>query len=93
MTFYGQRSAATHPNTFPSTPRNGSFSPLVGFSHEDAYTMWDAGMLASKGIRAVAETGELFILQTNLRVLTFYTNSPGGNRGGRKDRYEYFQIN
>ena len=31
--------------------------------------------------------------KTNLRVLTFYTNSPGENRGERKDRYEYFQIN
>ena len=63
LSFYGNWTAATHPNAFPSTPINGFFSPLVGASHEDAYTMWDAGMLASAGIKAVAETGELFILQ------------------------------
>ena len=61
VSFYGHWSAATHPNTFPSTPTNGFFSPLVGASHEDAYTMWDAGMLASAGIKAIAETGELFM--------------------------------
>ena len=63
LSFYGNWSAATHPSTFPSTPTNGFFSPLVGASQEDTYTMWDAGMLASAGIKAVAETGELFILQ------------------------------
>lgn len=56
LSFYGNWSATTHPNAFPSTPK-GFFSPLIGASHEDVYTMWDAGMLASEGIKAVAETG------------------------------------
>ena len=52
----------THPNAFPSA---GHFSPLIGCSHENAYTMWEAGTYASVGVKNVAETGELL---SSLRV-------------------------
>ena len=50
LSFYGRWSAATHPNNFPGTPTHGRLFAFRRF-------------LASAGIKAVAETGELFILQ------------------------------
>ena len=55
LAFYGMWSSATHQNAFPA---NGHFSPLIGCSHEDAYTMWAPGMRASEGVKNVAETGK-----------------------------------
>ena len=57
LSFYGTWSNLTHPNAFPV---QGHFSPLIGCSHEDSYTMWDAGMKATPGVKDVAEIGESF---------------------------------
>ena len=58
LTFYGKWSNMTHPNAFPFTPKIGHFSPLVGASHESAYTLWMPGMNASEGVKNVAESGK-----------------------------------
>ena len=60
VSFWGKWSNMTHPNAFPEM---GVFSPWVGASHSMYYTMWDAGMPASKGVEDVAETGELLSLR------------------------------
>ena len=49
----------THPNAIPMTG-SPMFSPWVGCSHSSGYSMWKPGMMASKGVQQVAETGELF---------------------------------
>ena len=48
----------THPNAFPFSPAIGHFSPLVGASHEAAYSLWMSGMKASEGVKNVAESGK-----------------------------------
>ena len=50
----------THPNAIPMTG-SPMFSPWVGCSHSSGYSMWKPGMMASKGVQQVAETGELFL--------------------------------
>ena len=58
LTFYGLWSNMTHPNAFPFSPAIGHFSPLVGASHEAAYSLWMSGMKASEGVKNVAESGK-----------------------------------
>ena len=58
LSFYGMWSNRTHPNAFPP---GGVFSPLVGCSHNKYYYMWTPGMMASDGVKNVAETGEFSI--------------------------------
>ena len=60
ISFWPMWSNDTHPNAFPNM---GVFSPWVGASHNMYYVMWDAGMLASKGVEDVAESGELISLR------------------------------
>lgn len=60
MSFYGKWSSMTHTNAFPTSP-DGHFSPLIGCSHEDKYTMWEDGVKASTGVKDVAETGTFSI--------------------------------
>ena len=58
LSFWSMWSNDTHPNAFPDM---GKFSNWVGASHNMYYTIWDAGILATKGVEDVAETGELII--------------------------------
>lgn len=58
LSFYGKWSNMTHTGAFPA---NGHFSPLIGCSHEEKYTMWEDGMKASTGVKDVAETGTFSI--------------------------------
>jgi hypothetical protein len=53
-TFQGTWSSATHPIDFPSTAH---FSPLVGGTHGTRVTFWREGMLATEGIKDMAERG------------------------------------
>ena len=62
LTFYGMWSNMTHPNAFPFTPVIGRFSPLVGASHESAYSLWMSGITASEGVKNVAEMGKLLAM-------------------------------
>ncbi len=56
LDFLGTWSAATHPGAFPagSSPH---FTDLVGGTHSDAVSFWEAGELASPGIENMAELG------------------------------------
>src|SRR5262245_9867614 len=47
-------SAATHPIDFPT---NAHFSPLIGGTHDAAVRLWGDGVLASQGIKDMAERG------------------------------------
>jgi len=54
LTFDGTWSQVTHPMSFPSLPH---FSGLIGATHQGGYVMWEAGQLASTGIKDMAELG------------------------------------
>ncbi len=60
MTFDATWSAQTHPQDFPS---DAHFSGLIGATHKASATFWQAGQLASEGIRAMAERGSKGSLQ------------------------------
>lgn len=55
LDFDGTWSPATHPGAFPG--QSSHFTDLVGGTHSDAVTFWEAGALASPGIESVAELG------------------------------------
>ena len=54
VTFDATWSAATHPEAFPLDPH---FSRLMGAAHAQTVSFWEVGLIASEGIRAMAETG------------------------------------
>lgn len=64
FTFQSTWSAATHPNAFPTNPQ---FSPFVGGVADPGLTFWAPGMMASSGLRQLAETGSTlpFFQQVN----------------------------
>ena len=55
LTFRVTWTMANHPNT--ALPSNAHFSPLIGCSHNSDYIMWRRGMLATPGVKLVAERG------------------------------------
>jgi len=55
----------THPNAFPP---GGHFSPLVGCSHNKYYYMWAPGMMASDGVKYVAEMGNSSKLEMEINM-------------------------
>jgi len=72
LSFTAMWSNDTHPNAFPS---GGHFSPWVGASHNMYYTMWDAGMEASKGVEDVAETGNSTALKAEINMRIMYNKT------------------
>lgn len=54
VTFDATWSASTHPTEAPRVPH---FSGLIGATHGESRRFWDAGALATEGIRAMAEMG------------------------------------
>ena len=48
-------SSATHPDQFPSS--SAHFSGLIGATHQSNFKLWERGMLATPGIKSMAETG------------------------------------
>jgi hypothetical protein len=54
VTFEATWHASTHPTDFPS---NAHFSGLVGGTHRSSVSFWQAGGLATEGIRLMAERG------------------------------------
>jgi len=59
VSFIATWSSETHPTNFPS---NAHFSPLIGATHGDAYSVWMPGGMASNGVEQMAETGSTGIL-------------------------------
>ena len=67
LNFYATWSPQTHPNG--GFPLHAHFSPVVGASHDTNYTMWAPGILASPGVKLVAERGELMSLHNYLLLI------------------------
>jgi hypothetical protein len=55
LIFTGSWTSTTHPTDFPS---NAHFTNLVGLNHNENFNLWSEGLLASPGVRAVAERGD-----------------------------------
>ena len=66
VTFESSWSAATHPDGFPANPH---FSGLVGATHGEAASLWEAGALASPGMESMAETGSKTALRNEVETL------------------------
>ncbi|CAB4031819.1 Hypothetical predicted protein [Paramuricea clavata] len=62
LTFRGEWTDARHAN-FPSNPH---FSPGVGCSHNASYVMWKSGILATTGVKNVAEFGSTVAINTEM---------------------------
>ena len=72
LSFWFTWSNQTHPNAFPP---GGKFSPPVGCSHNKDYYLWAPGMMASDGVKYVAEMGRIFsslTLQSIFEVSVIY---------------------
>jgi len=54
VTFDATWSASSHPTNFPDNPH---FSGLIGATHNSGVTFWQQGVLASAGIKNMAEQG------------------------------------
>jgi hypothetical protein len=54
VTFEAVWNASTHPTDVPRVPH---FSGLIGATHHAGASFWEPGVLASEGIRAMAEQG------------------------------------
>ncbi|MBN1294116.1 MAG: spondin domain-containing protein [Candidatus Latescibacteria bacterium] len=66
VTFTSTWSAATHPDNFPPNPH---FSPLIGVVHNKNASLWKEGLLASNGIKQVAETGATDIISSEIDAI------------------------
>jgi hypothetical protein len=65
VTFDASWSAQSHPNDIPRTPH---FSRLIGGTHRATVRFWEAGALASEGIRLMAEQGRTTPLDTEVEA-------------------------
>jgi hypothetical protein len=65
VTFDASWSAQSHPNDIP---RNPHFSRLIGGTHRATVKFWEAGALASEGIRLMAEQGRTTPLDTEVEA-------------------------
>jgi len=57
ITFTGTWNSTDHSEGGTMFPTNDHWSDLVGTTHNSSITFWEAGQLASSGIKNVAETG------------------------------------
>src|SRR6185503_15666598 len=65
VTFDASWSAQSHPTDIP---RNPHFSRLIGGTHRATVKFWEAGSLASEGIRLMAEQGRTSPLDTEVEA-------------------------
>ena len=63
VTFTTTWSAATHPASFPANPH---FSGLIGATHNSTLTIWQSGVLATLGLKDMAELGAKTALETEI---------------------------
>jgi len=64
--FEADWNAADHPQDFPPNPH---FSPLVGATHGGDVDFWSPGGLATEGIRAMAELGQVVPLRNEVQAV------------------------
>lgn len=65
LTWTASWSSSTHPTDFPP---GAHFTKLVGANHNAALALWEPGLLASAGIRRMAETGNNATLRTEIQA-------------------------
>ena len=73
VVFNSTWSAETHPTDFPTSPH---FSGLIGATHNSTVKLWEAGGLASPGIKNMAETGGKDPM--NSEIETLIQSGPAG---------------
>ncbi|MEM0963303.1 MAG: spondin domain-containing protein [Bacteroidota bacterium] len=66
ITFDASWSAQSHPDMFPGNPH---FSRLTGAVHATDVSLWSVGEMASDGIRQMAETGGVSMLEEEVNAL------------------------
>ena len=64
VTWKATWSSGTHPSDFPESAH---FSALYGSTHNEMFTMWEPGGLATPGIRRMAETGSNSALRQEIQ--------------------------
>ncbi|KAJ7379785.1 Spondin-1 [Desmophyllum pertusum] len=73
LSVYYMWSNTSHPNAVPINGAN--FSPLVGCSHNSGYTMFEAGIKATEGVKYVAETGNATTLKYEIMKQMMYSKT------------------
>src|ERR1041385_6374731 len=64
LSLQGKWSSASHPTDFPT---NGHFTPLIGLTHDENFSLWELAGLASPGVQSVAETGQVSTIITEIQ--------------------------
>lgn len=75
-------SAESHPVDFPE---NAHFSPLIGGTHDGRVRFWRQGELASPGIQAMAEAGQVSPLNDEVRAAIAAGQADQVLEGGNPD--------
>jgi|GEM_PF-595601 len=89
VVFKSEWNSSTHPDSFPG---GAHWSPLIGGTHNSSVVFWQEGVLASQGIKDVAELGSVVALRREVngavtngaaRSVLFRSGSiaPGGVAG------------
>ncbi|MFH4976959.1 hypothetical protein AB6A40_003668 [Gnathostoma spinigerum] len=60
MEFVGLWSKETHPKDYPTLVHLTHFTDMLGASHSSNYTMWKFGMIATDGMKEIAEWGNTY---------------------------------
>ncbi|EJW76782.1 hypothetical protein WUBG_12307, partial [Wuchereria bancrofti] len=60
LEFIGLWSRDTHPKDYPSLEHLTHFTDMLGASHSSNYTMWKFGMIATDGMKEIAEWGNTY---------------------------------
>ena len=66
VAFASTWSSQNHPEDFPSS--SAHFSPLIGATHDSEVVFWQAGGLATPGIKDMAELGTTGLLTTEVNA-------------------------
>ncbi|KAG5866745.1 hypothetical protein JTB14_002246 [Gonioctena quinquepunctata] len=67
VAFEGRWTRNTHPKGYPSDVWSTKFSDIIGISHERGNAFWSEGMLASDGLKDLADTGTTNTLESELK--------------------------
>ncbi|VDK20990.1 unnamed protein product [Anisakis simplex] len=60
LEFIGLWSKETHPKDYPTLEHLTHFTDMLGASHSPNYTMWKFGMIATDGMKEIAEWGNTY---------------------------------
>lgn len=77
LVFEGLWSKYTHPDEYPDPDRSSPawFGDIIGASHSDDFRMWDEDMLATEGVKELAETGSTKKLESELKYASSKTRT------------------